>query len=280
MIYRSEQMTLHSVMDVFQGEVNDVMICEDVSDTKGSYYTLLAVKNHETVKKLLSITKQSEKSMECCVDTFSDNNCYYMVFPYIKERRLEDFYMGRILPLATCEDICLNLLLQCMASSLPYPLLELVIKQKQIHLLKDNSIVLGYCMDLSELNENSGEKECAVQCAVCIQELLQEKNTKKNVSYQLLQKKIPKQSYNSFRELYTDIRLSKTEKSKKGVIKKVKIFWQQNQAPIARALLYIAVIFAILMLVMFLSNVIWGDIPFLRMFINNFKQIGTESLVN
>ena len=80
--------------------------------------------------------------------------------------------------------------------------------------------------------------------------------------------------------MYTDIRLSKTEKSKKGVIKKVKIFWQQNQAPIARALLYIAVIFAILMLVMFLSNVIWGDIPFLRMFINNFKQIGTESLVN
>ncbi len=280
MIYRSERMVLRNVMDVFQGKVNDVMICEEISGTGGSYFTLVAVKDHETVKKLLRIMKQSERSMDCCVEKFNRDNCFYMVFPYIKERKLEDFYMAKMLPLATCEEICLNVLLQCMASDLPYPLLELVIKQRQLHLLKDNNILLGYCMDLSELKEDCEEKDCVLQCAICIQELLQEKHTKKNVSYQLLQKKIPKQSYSSFRELYTDIRLAKTNVKRRGIKETLQIFWQDNQATVIRTLLYLSVLFVILLLVMFLSNVIWGDIPFLRIFFNSFKQIGTESLTN
>ena len=179
MIYHSERMTLHSIMDVFQGEVNDVMICEEVSGGRGNYYTLLAVKDHETVKKLLRIIEQSDKDMDCCVDMFSCNNSFCMVFPYIKDRKLKDFYQAKAIPLALCEEICLSLLMQCMASSLPYPLLELVLKQGQIHLLKDNSVALGYCMDLSELNEKQGQKECTMQCAICILELLQEKGAKK-----------------------------------------------------------------------------------------------------
>ena len=278
MIYQSDHLTLRSVMDVFQGEINDVMICEEISGSRECYYTLVAVKDHETVKKLLQIMKQSEKDVSCCVDMFSSNNRFCMVFPYIKERRLADFYMAKAIPLALCEEICLNLLLQCMSSTLPYPLLELALKQGQIHLLKDNSIVLGYCMDLAGLNENSTEKECVMQCAIRIRELLQEKTTKKNVSYQLLLKKIPKQSYQDFRELYKDIRLSTTNIGKRSIKKRLTDFWGQNQASIFRLLLYLSVILAILVAVMFLSNVIWGDVPFLRLFFNTFKQIGTESL--
>ena len=279
MIYQSDHLTLRSVMDVFHGEINDVMICEEISGNRGSYYTLLTVKSHETVKKLLRIIRQSERSMECCVDMFTSNNCYCLAFPYIKERKLADFYMAKAIPLTLCEDICLSLLLQCMSSTLPYPLLELVLKQGQIHLLKDNSIVLGYCLDLSELNENSGQKECAMQCAIRIRELLQEKTTKKNVSYQLLLKKIPKKSYSDFRELYKDIRLSKTIIGKRSIKNRVKGFWQRNQQEIFRFLLMVSFTMVVLVLLMLLSNAIWGDIPFLRLFFNTFKQIGTESLV-
>lgn len=278
MIYQSDRMALRSVMDVFQGEINDVMICEEIYGTRECYYTLVAVKDHETVKKLLRIIKHSEKGEDCCVDMFSSNNRFCMVFPYVKERRLADFYMAKAIPLEQCEEICLNLLLQCMSSPLPYPLLELVLKQGQIHLLKDNSIVLGYCMDLAELNENSTQKECVMQCAIRIRELLQEKTTKKNVSYQLLLKKIPKQSYQDFRELYKDIRLSTTHVGKRSVRQRLRDFWARNQEGIFRLLLHLSAVLAILVLVMFLSNVIWGDVPFLRLFVNTFKQIGTESL--
>lgn len=50
MIYQSDRMALRSVMDVFQGEINDVMICEEIYGTRECYYTLVAVKDHETVK--------------------------------------------------------------------------------------------------------------------------------------------------------------------------------------------------------------------------------------
>ena len=279
MIYRSEHLTLRSVMDVFQGEVNDVMICEEISGGRGSYYTLLTVKDHETVKKLLRIIECAEKDMDCCVETFTYNNNYCMLFPYIKERKLEDFYMGKAIPLAVCEEICLNLLLQCMASTLPYPLLELALMQGQIHLLKDNSIVLGYSIDLTQLDENSGQKECTMQCAIRIRDLLQEKTSKKNVSYQLLLKKIPKQSYQDFRELYKDIRLSKTSIEKKGIRSSIKGFWQRNQSVIFRSLLYLSVIMLIIVIAMVATDLIWGDIPILRLFKNSFKQIGTESLL-
>lgn len=279
MVYRSKSLALRSVMDVFQGEVNDVMICEEVDGSRGGYYTLVVVKNHETVKKLLHILEQREREMDCLVDTFSFNNYFCMVFPYIKERKLKDFYMSTAMPLALCEEICLSLLLQCMSSTLPYPLLELVLKQEQIHLLKDNSIVLGYTMDLAYLNEQSGQKECAMQCAIRIRELLQEKTTKKNVSYQLLLKKIPKQSYQDFRELYKDIRLSKTSIGKKGIRNSVKGFWQRKQSSIFRVLLYLSVIMIIVVLTMALTDLIWGDNPILRLFTNSFRQIGTESLV-
>lgn len=278
MIYRSERMTLRSVMDMFQGEVNDVIICEEISGGRGNYYTLLAVKDHKTVKKLLGIVEKTERDMDCCVDMFSFNNCFCMLFPYIKERKLNDFYMANAVSLAVCEDICLSLLLQCMSSTLPYPLLELVLKQGQIHLLKDNSVVLGYCLDLSELKENSGQKECAMQCAICVSELLQEKISKKNVSYQLLLKKIPKQNYQDFRELYKDIRLSKTSIEKKGIKKRILGFFRRNQDSMMKFLIYLSIVLLIIVAVVFISDLIFGENPFFRMFTNSFKKIGTESL--
>lgn len=278
MIYQSNRMTLRSVMDVFRGKVNDVVICEELYGTRESYYTLITVKEHETVKKLLQIIKGSDKGEDCCIEMFNSNNLFCMVFPYVKERKLADFYMAKAIPLTVCEEICLNLLVQCMASTLPYPLLELVLKQRQIHLLKDNSIVLGYCIDLSQLNEYSTQWECATQCAIQIRELLQEKTTRKNVSYQLLLKKIPKQSYQNFQELYKDLRLSTAHIGKRSLKQKWGDFWARHQAGIFRFLLYLSIILVILVAVMFFSQMIWGDVPLFRLFFNTFKQIGTESL--
>ena len=278
MIYRSKRMTLRSVMDVFQGKVNDVMICEEVSGEGGNYYTLLVVKDHKTAQSLLHIMQQTGREVDCCIDMFSSSDSLCMVFPYVKERKLKDFYMAKAFSLSVCESICLSLVLQCMTSTLPYPLLELVLKQGQINLLKDNSIVLGYCMDLSQLDESSGQKECAMQCAAILAELLQKKGSRKNVSYQLLLKKIPKQAYRDFRELYKDIRLSQTSLEKRGVLKRIKDYLHQNQSTIFRVLFYLTVILMITVAIMFLSDLIWGENPFLRFFNNSYKHIGTESL--
>ena len=166
-----------------------------------------------------------------------------------------------------------------MGSKLPYPLLYLVLEQRQIHLLKDGSIVLGYAMDLSGLDEKCGEEKCAMQCAVLVRDMLKDKAVSKSISYQLLMKKIPKQRYQTIREVYKDVRLSMTQGKKRGLAKRFRDWLFRNQPVLFRILLYISVILLILTLIMFFSNIIWGDIPFLRIFFNSFREIGTESML-
>lgn len=278
MIYQSERMTLHGVMDVFRGPVNDVVICEEVKEGRTSYYTLLLVKDHETVRRLIRILEQSEKGTSCVVDRFTWNNCFCLVFGYVKARPLSEFFMGKERSLEECESICINLVLQCMTSPLPWPLLELSIRQ-QIHLLKDGDVMLGYELDLKELDENCTERRCVMECAVAVRDLLQEKLSKKNVSYQLLMKKIPRQSYQSFRDLYRDIRLSSTLVRKRSIRSRILALYRERQTDIFRFLLVVSVCLLVLAIVMMISQRIWGEVPFLRVFFNNFKQIGTESLI-
>ena len=277
MIYQSEHMTLNSVMDVFRGKVNDVVICENIKDGRSSYYTVLVVKDHVIVKKLVRILKEQEN--DCCVDMFNWENNFCLVFDYVKERKLYDFYMAGGLSLENCEEICINLIIQCMISGLPYPLVYLVLEQRQLHLLKDNSVALGYALDLEKLDENCTQDQCTMQCAIILRELLKQKTTKKNVGYKLLLKKIPKQSYRSFRELYKDIQLCASSFQKRSIRQKIGDFSYRNQSTFFKIILVVSLILMVLAVIMLISDAVWGEIPFLRIFYNNFTQIGTESLL-
>lgn len=279
MVYQSKDMTFRSVMDVFRGKVNDVVICENVKGGKSNYYTLLVIKEHETVKQLIKLVEQSKCGSDFCIDMFNSQNCFCLVFDYVKERRLSDFYMAERVSLQACEEICISLLIQCMTSKLPYPILHLILEQRQLHLLKDNSVVLGYSIDLEQLDVNCTEAECAMQCAILARELLEKKISKRNISYTLLLKKIPKQSYHSFRELYKDILLSSSTVQKRSLKNRMIDFYSRNQMTIFKVLLVVSLLLATVTVVVLLSKAFFGDIPFLRLFYDSFKQIGTESLV-
>ncbi len=280
MIYQSERLTYHPVMTVYHGKANDILICRDANSDRDSFYTLLVLKDHETVKKLIRVMEASAHGYESCLDFFQYENEYCVAFPHVKERRLEDFYMAAQFSLESCMEICENLVLQCMLSKLPYPLLYLVIRQEQIHLLKDRNIELGYTIELSELDESIGEKECAGECALLVRDLLQEKDTKRNMSYELLALKIPREDYQSLQELYRDLRLTRKASTKRSLLRKIKLWWQDGQSGLFRTLLIICLVLLIFTAICFISKAIWGDVPFLRVFFNHFKVIGTESLVS
>lgn len=279
MVYQSGKMTLNCVMEVFCGKVNNVEICENVQDGRSTYFTVLVIKEHDTVRKLMNIIEASQMGRERYVDMFDSSKGFCVVLDYVKERKLTEFFMAKDMPLQVCEDICLNLVVQCMTSGLPYPLLELVIKQGQLQLMKDNGVAISYAIDLEELDENCTEARCVMQCAIRVRDMLEKKVSKKNVGYQLLTKKIPKQSYTSFRELYKDIRLATTTARKKKIWEKVKAFVARNDSKIFRGFLFASIILLLFTGIVILSRMLWGEVPLLRLFINTFQQIGTESLV-
>lgn len=279
MIFQSDHMTLETVMDVYKGKVNDIYVCVDNTTGRNNYYTVLVVKDHDTVKKILTVIKDNEDRQDSFVDMFSNQNCFCIVFDYVKERNIDDFYVAEETPIKTCVDIGLNLVVQCMASRLPYPFLALVLEQRQIQLLRDNSISLSYNLDLEQLDEKANEATCVMQCAILLRDFLKRKIPKKNITYKLLLKKIPKGSYHEFRELFKDIQLSATQMGKMGIKARIKEHFSKNSSTYFRLFLALAILLTCIALPMFISQMMWGDIPFLRVFFNTFKHIGTESLL-
>lgn len=277
MKYQLEYLALQKVREVYRGKVNDIAICED-RDT-GSLFTVLTVKDHVVVKELLEVFERGKDDTEGCAAMFARGQEFCVAFEYSRERFLWDFYMGASISSVVRDQICRNLILACMASRLPWPLLYLALSQRQIHLSRDGGVSLNWAIDLENLDKNCTEGQCASECALIIRQLLAEAGGSRTVGYRLLQKKLMRQGYQSFRELYTDLRLSAPRPAKRGIRAFLGELLYKNQGQIFRFLLVCCSILALLVLVMVVSSLIWGDVPLFRLFFNTFKQIGTESLV-
>ena len=254
MKFQSQKMQLVSIRLVLRNEINEVHVCRNLIDKSGGLYTVVYVKDHSYVRRFLTVCEQTEKNSDFFVDCFSDGENQVIVFPYVKERSLKDFYRPDMLTLSECEDICINTIIACMSSNLPWPILK-------------------------DLDINATEKDCTVRCATILLDLLRPKEGRQANSLKLLEKKVGKASYTRFVELYKDIRISAVPKEKVGFIRRFlrRIF--RNKDGLFKLLLWISVILALFVVLSFLSQLIFGDVPWLRLFINSFDKIGTESLL-
>lgn len=280
MIYQSQKMRLKCIRVIERTKVNDIMICQDLNATDEGLYTVLVVYDHEVVHRFLSVYEQSDyMASASCIDNFSDHGAFVIVYPYQRERALQDFYMGRSYELSECEDVCINTILACISAEIPYPILYLILKQKQLHLSKNHNVYLGYTISLEELDETKSERDCVVQCAKILRELLEPKASQKAISYQLLDKKIAKKSYHRFTELYKDIRIAAVPKKRGSIFAGIRAWFLRNRDGIFRVMFWVCILLVLLVIATFVTQAIFGDIPWLRLFINGFKKIGTESLI-
>ena len=273
-------MKLQCVRIVKKSETNDIVICEDLSTAARNLYTLLVIKEHQTARTYLEIFEHAHLSaQDSYIDSFSEQGAFCMVFAYKQERPLRDFYMGESYTMTECENICIHVIMACITSNLPYPILYLILEQGQLHLSKDHSVYLGYQIDLKDLDSEKNERDCAVACASILRELLKPKASQKAFSYRLLEKKISRKSYGQLTELYKDIRITAAPGQKRGLRKQIAGWFLRNQDGLFRVLLSLCVVLTVLVVLSLLSQLIFGDIPWLRLLFNGFKTIGTESLM-
>lgn len=280
MVYHVGNMALQETQEVFRGKVNDVIVCQDMANGGKTYYTVLVVHERGTAKRLLALYHAGgERARETFVADFTWKDSYLMVFDYVRERPLDTFFSSEIFTLHECELLCQNLTVECLASGIPYPVLYLQLLQDQIHIARDKNVYLGYCIDLKQLSPGTGERECATLCAQKIFALLGGFNSGRATSYKLLAKRAQKSGYQRFTDLYKDLKMASVPLKKEGVWYKIKRFFRYQQDRIFRLLLVACVLLGLLALVMIVSQVIFSDVPFLRLFVNTFKRIGTESLL-
>lgn len=280
MVYQAGDMLLQEVQKQYQGKVNDVVVCQDLASDAKPFYTVLIIKDRDIAKKLLSIYDVAgEESCNTYICNLTWQDKFLMIFPYNKERQVERFLISDIRNLAECETLCMNIIMECIASRIPYPILYMQLAQEQLHVQRDGSVYFGYNLNMEHLRSDIGEQECATLCAKIVFELLDSVSNAKTVSYKLLDYKNTRGGYLRFTDLYKDIKTTAVSIEKVGLIARLKAAFYRNQDRLFRILLTVCIVVGMIALLMLISQIVFADIPFLRIFINTFKRIGTESLL-
>jgi hypothetical protein len=280
MIYKTGDMVLNSVRDIFRNDVNDIIICRDSASPARPYYVLAAVKERETAKALLAVfennPRDSGESAYIACFSHCEQLCY--LFDYHIERSIAAFGEGQITSHYIRENVCINIVLSCLSSPLPYPLLYLLLDKAHINIQKDNSIFFTPYFDLSRLDPTIGESACAVKCVRLLIEILQRQNRKSCKSLVLLEKRVQSRSYKCFTEVYRDIKITAIPEKKPKLFKRLRAWWGRNKDILFKIILVMSVICVILALSMLLSYLIFGDSFFSRLFGGSIDQIGTEPI--
>lgn len=283
MIYHAGNMVLSGVRQVYSGSGNDVVVCRELDSAVPNWYTLLIAKDRACARLLLSVfgedgTGGRAVGEPAYLSRFTQNELLCFLFPYRPERRLGAFGPGQMTSAYMRERVCVNLLMECMSSTLPYPLLYLVLTQEQIHIEKDNSVYFTACFDLAELNAQISEADCVKECARILLSLLESGTRKRLRSYELIRKKAERGAYQAFPQLYMDLRFTEIPENRVGLRQQLRERWRGAKDPLFRVLLALSVAAVCVALVCLVSQLIFGDIPLLRIFEHSFDVIGTQSL--
>lgn len=285
MVYYAQGMELEVISQVFHGSANDVAVCRDRLSASGTLYTLLAVHDRACARKMLAVMENSQRTGESpCLLRFSQNETMLFLFPYREERKFSAFAAGQMTSPEAGESICINLVMECLSTGLPWPLLYLVLEQDCVQIAKDNTVYFTMILDLKDLEPARTEKNCVSSCARLLLDLLAgpvaggRRRRKKLKSFELIQKKTRKNAYTGFPELYQDIKVTALPTVKPSLKKRARIFWQNNRDRLFRLLLVLCILLVIAAVVILVSQLIFGDVPLLRLFRHAFDVIGTENL--
>ena len=285
MVYYCERMELEVVSHLFHGSVNDVAVCRNRLSPAGALYTLLIVHDRTCARTMLQIMENGERSGESpCVTCLTQNENLIFVFPYREERKFSAFARGQAASAGGAEAIGINLVMACLSSGLPWPVLYLALEQDCVQISRENSVYFTLNLDLKNLDPAKNERRCVSGCAQLLLDLLDISGGKKRragkqlKSHELIRKKSAKNAYGGFPELYQDIKLAALPTQKVGLKRKIVGIWRRNRDRLFRVLLVICILLVLVALAMLVTQLIFGEIPWLRLLRHTFDVIGRENL--
>ncbi len=274
-------MQLVEVQLITENESSRVMICEDQNSAEHTRYSVFVTTDHDIIATLHRIYNAAKNiSTDTAIHYFSDGGQFLVFYPYVPARPVSRFYMGVNMPVSQCELVCKNYIISCMTSELPYPILYLALKQGQANIARDGSIYLSYAFDLSEADESITETDCVRLLSQDLINMLDQKDARLNWELrELLKRKHERLAFSSFAQMYRDVDIASGRSTKGGFFRRLLLWFDDNKDRLFKVFLTICIILLVFTIITFLTNAIFGDVPWLRLFIRSFERIGEESLV-
>lgn len=264
-------MSLEKIGCIYEGAVNDVYICCDSEEDRNSQRVLLLVKDREVARTMAGFTGFGD------VRICADKKGIGWIVPYQVRRPILTFYQGENWSLEERQFVWRNCVAGCMASRIPRPVLYLMLKQGQMNLDAGRRIYFSWYLNLEELNTLVTEMECVDACARILVELMEQTAKKDRICLELLKKKIKRKAYRKFEELMLDLQYGGGRKGR-CLSKKRLCVDEKQEHKYARVLFVVAAVLFSLAVIFFVSQLVFGDIPFFRIMGNSLERIGSESL--
>lgn len=243
-----------------------ISVC--IEETTGVWYTLWEIEEHAAARIVMEL-QLAEAFAQCYLD--GESLC--MAFPYEEPRPLERFYHGSMYGYEERRQIYQNIVAACAAAGLPYPILYLLLRKNCLNIRKDNSIFFTYYIYPNEISPEQQEEQCVRICAEQLAVMMEQGGKEEGAGISLLRKKLRRNAYHSFPQLYQDLRLADSRKN--GLLKKMRPNLKQDTKDrVFRILLAATIVIAVLAAMLFVSQAISGDVPILRVFTDSFKHIG------
>ena len=281
MVYHTQSMELSEIQLISENESGRVVVCEDLASAERTNYTVYVTSDHEIIARMHRAYNDAKNlSPETTLSYDSDGGMYLIIYPYVPSRPLLRFYMGKSMPVDQCEEVIKNYIVMCLTAELPWSVLYLAVTQEQVDIARDGSVYLSYAMDLSEVNEEITEKDCVGAVVTDLLTMMAQKED--NVRWDLrtlLEMRSKRAHFYRFTDLYRDVEIASNKKRKAGFFRRLALWFSENKDRLFRILLTISIILVVFTIVTFLTNALFGDVPWLRFFIRSFERIGTESLV-
>ena len=190
---------------LLEGKVNDVMTAGKVwsDDEEENKYVILKVKDAETSKKLANILSKFDRRD---FKPFSVGDSYCIRSPYRKKRGIVDYVFTMADSFNEIVDICREAMRRVMITDLPEAIKYLMIKERKLNLEEDGRVYFTYDLDLTELDENITEKECARECGYLIEELVGDEKYADFMCVTLLKAKNSNGGYEDYNDVFQDIK--------------------------------------------------------------------------
>lgn len=249
-----------------QSDSNDVYLCRR-KDT-GTQCLVWIIRDRAAVRMLLGV-----KGRHPWQEWFPAGEHMGMTLPWEVRRPLKKFWGIQGKGGGECRRICREIVSMCMTSQLPYPLLYRALEEDMINIRKDGALYFSYGFSLDGLRHTCTEQDCVQACVRILLEILAGGDKKENRLMQLLEKKLDRKRYRTFLELYRDLRRPQKRRRKKKW--RLSERWKKR---FFRTAAVCAGILAVFILIMLVSQLVLGRIPFLNIFGAPLNQIGTETL--
>lgn len=287
MIFLTESMKLKVTGVILSGDTNDVLLCEsipeiesgpkregepeekDVPERNGESKEtslLWIVKDRAVIRYLM----EPEHALPW-ITRFPNGEQLCIQMPYDKRRSLFKFGQQGAAGEEEREQLYRDIIILCMTARLPPPILLLLIEQRLFQVHRDGSLYFIYELNLAALNVQALESDCVKACAKLLLDFVDTKDKRGERLHQLTERKLDRGNYLTFLDLYLDF--------KRPGIKKTGLYLSDRFKTRAFYLLAVlAAIALIFLLAVIVSQVIFGNVPFFRLFMDNAQKIGTEVL--